>query len=1153
MYASWGQLAWTQVWQLTVLAVVVSVAAAWLGRRRPHLAHLLWLLVVVKSLTPPLWSSPGGVFCWLTPSPVESSEMVSTAERAVALNREVVAKSRLADDGPGEASRSPSRSPSGGSSNGDTAAASGAAGLAELDASPRSTSTTAQPTPRDATLRTSEASERPDERSGWDSGMLGGLRTWFERWWAVGWGVGALVYAVAAWLKMRGYRRQWSDVDGPASAAVQAVVDRLAVRLELRRAVRAIVTHSNLGPAVVGVVRPLIVVPRALLVCGKSVGGEDLEEEQRETYDEAWLVARAEALAPILAHELLHVRRGDLWIGWLLVASRIVWWFHPLVAWASRWTAREAERCCDEEVIGALGCAPSEYARSLVEVLECKRWLRMVAPFPGVRPVEITTRRLERIMSLGQGCRKRTPWWMWGLFVVAAALTLPGAARLAAGPRKQESRKAAANPGAANAPSAVPAASAREVRKYHVADLLRRFADEFQTERDDAAAGLIDLVRSVLLTPSTAQNPSVAQTGGIARAEWAGQSLRVVASSAAHERLAERLAHWREVGWPQVVTETRLLSGPSDVIDGWNLTWRLTPPAAARPAQHDSPEHDRLDGLLRTGGDVDGDGRWAGGSETITRAVPLRAALLSTAAVDKLIAKAQDDRRMNLIASPKITTFSGQMATVMSEQWRALQGARADAQGAVVAEPNFVPEGWRLNVVAKVRRDARIEVAATAMTSLIRRVDRFAFHQGLKAEDGPKDGAVPQTFTVEVPELAARRIHFNTALGADEWLVVRGLADGANQEQGHESLLMIRCRRVDAVLAANPPASKIPPTVTRTESSDQGKPPGDAVQLGRGVNSDAGVVGAIVLNAERPAADEQALVLRRYAVADLVIPSPKSVRVDLVLGDGNANKPDAAPPADAVKAAGGSWKELIDLIVKTTSPDSWQAAGGRGEIAGESETFSLIVKQTGRVHREIAELLEQLRRLSDVNASIRVRLVSASPTCLAELGLLPKPGADRSTNGDRPGASVLLTKEILERLESESTRARNRTLHVWEWPRVTVFNAQRVEYHVSAGDEEARDGAPSAGDELTMEILPVISADRSQVRLSVALAALTDHGGLVGIHVGEVPDGRWFVLPTRRLGAKQGKRDDAREIVMLIQPLVVTPVEDKPADLLGTK
>ena len=59
-----ARLAWSQLWQVTVLVMIVGALVRVACRRRPHLAYLLWMLVVVKCLTPPLWSSPAGVFSW---------------------------------------------------------------------------------------------------------------------------------------------------------------------------------------------------------------------------------------------------------------------------------------------------------------------------------------------------------------------------------------------------------------------------------------------------------------------------------------------------------------------------------------------------------------------------------------------------------------------------------------------------------------------------------------------------------------------------------------------------------------------------------------------------------------------------------------------------------------------------------------------------------------------------------------------------------------------------------------------------------------------------------------------------------------------------------------------------------------------------------
>ncbi|KKK72032.1 hypothetical protein LCGC14_2907970, partial [marine sediment metagenome] len=200
--------------------------------------------------------------------------------------------------------------------------------------------------------------------------------------------------------------------------AYDRLLSDLARRLKLWQPVRLVVTKSRVGPAVIGLIRPTVLLPE-IIVKGKS----------------------AEQLEPILAHELIHVRRGDTWIGALTMLAQAVWWFHPLVWWTGRMLSREAERCCDESVLAELGCSPSGYARSLLEVLQQKQSLQPVPAFPGVRPVEVTSRRMERIMRLGQGSHRRSPWWCWAVMLLAVAVTLPGAALVGAADEKTPDAK----------------------------------------------------------------------------------------------------------------------------------------------------------------------------------------------------------------------------------------------------------------------------------------------------------------------------------------------------------------------------------------------------------------------------------------------------------------------------------------------------------------------------------------------------------------------------------------------------------------------------------------------------------------------------------------------------------------------------------------
>ncbi len=58
-------IAIAQFWQVTAVCLLVGVTTRLACRRRPHLAYLLWMLVVLKAITPPLWASPTGLFSWI--------------------------------------------------------------------------------------------------------------------------------------------------------------------------------------------------------------------------------------------------------------------------------------------------------------------------------------------------------------------------------------------------------------------------------------------------------------------------------------------------------------------------------------------------------------------------------------------------------------------------------------------------------------------------------------------------------------------------------------------------------------------------------------------------------------------------------------------------------------------------------------------------------------------------------------------------------------------------------------------------------------------------------------------------------------------------------------------------------------------------------
>jgi beta-lactamase regulating signal transducer with metallopeptidase domain len=231
------------------------------------------------------------------------------------------------------------------------------------------------------------------------------------------WFAGILLIAGIAWGRTRERRTLLSALMSPPSEKLEQMLIRLERDLGVVRAVSLALTDCAVGPAVSGTRHPQVYLPRKL--------AESLSDAQ---------------LQSLLAHELVHVRRGDAWIARVQLLAQAVWWFHPAVWWMNRQIDRHRERCCDEEVLASLDGDRSTYASCLLDVLTAKQTLQPLPWYPGARPVDITARRLEEIMSRSNMVHRRTPAWCW---TIALALAVPVLLGGQAGVANQDQRRAA--------------------------------------------------------------------------------------------------------------------------------------------------------------------------------------------------------------------------------------------------------------------------------------------------------------------------------------------------------------------------------------------------------------------------------------------------------------------------------------------------------------------------------------------------------------------------------------------------------------------------------------------------------------------------------------------------------------------------------------
>src|SRR4029079_496784 len=79
--------------------------------------------------------------------------------------------------------------------------------------------------------------------------------------------------------------------------------------------------------------------------------------------------------------------------------------------------------------------------------------------------------------------------------------------------------------------------------------------------------------------------------------------------------------------------------------------------------------------------------------------------------------------------------------------------------------------------------------------------------------------------------------------------------------------------------------------------------------------------------------------------------------------------------------------KLISLIHNVISPNSWSDVGGSGTIEYMPIGLALVINQTPDVQEQVADLLETLRRLQDLEVAVEVRMITLAETFFERIGL----------------------------------------------------------------------------------------------------------------------------------------------------------------------
>jgi beta-lactamase regulating signal transducer with metallopeptidase domain len=222
------------------------------------------------------------------------------------------------------------------------------------------------------------------------------------------WVAGVTAHALRLAATARRLRRVLRE-STPVGANEAAVAGRIAEDIGLRIVPDIRVSDDVDTPQVVRARRPVVLLP------ANAVDRLTLEER-----------------AMAIAHELMHVRRRDLLLGWVPACAERLFFFHPLARLAAGEYVVAREAACDAAVVQALGVAPRDYGRVLMR-------LGISGTDPGLsaavsaRSFSSLSRRLDMLQHSAPSPR-RAAWLMAAGLMALAMVPVQLVARQAAAP-----------------------------------------------------------------------------------------------------------------------------------------------------------------------------------------------------------------------------------------------------------------------------------------------------------------------------------------------------------------------------------------------------------------------------------------------------------------------------------------------------------------------------------------------------------------------------------------------------------------------------------------------------------------------------------------------------------------------------------------------
>ncbi|RKH52774.1 biotin transporter BioY [Corallococcus sp. AB050B] len=203
---------------------------------------------------------------------------------------------------------------------------------------------------------------------------------------------------VMAWRQVRGMRERARPLRHPV---LEEEAEFLANEAGLSRPPTLLVSDEVVSPLAAGLVSPVVVLPAKAL--------RELPED---------------SLRMALAHEIAHLRRGDLWLGWVPALAETVLFFHPLARQAAREYALAREEACDAEALRLTGAEPADYGELLI-AFGITRPPGSAAALGASAHLHALHRRLRMLEHVDVVPTQPRRWLKGALFALGAVVLMP--------------------------------------------------------------------------------------------------------------------------------------------------------------------------------------------------------------------------------------------------------------------------------------------------------------------------------------------------------------------------------------------------------------------------------------------------------------------------------------------------------------------------------------------------------------------------------------------------------------------------------------------------------------------------------------------------------------------------------------------------------